>query len=54
MDTLIDEKEIEICSKCKTERKNNTEDYSCCECGADGYPFVTAVRQTISRILLKK
>lgn len=53
MDTLIDEKEIEICNKCKVE-KNNSEDYECRNCGSDGYPFVTAVRQTISRILLKK
>jgi len=53
MDTLIDEKEIEICHKCKVE-KNNSEDYECWSCGAEGYPFVTAVRQTISRILLKK
>lgn len=54
MDTLIDEKEIEICNKCKVEKEKNSEDYECRNCGADGYPFVTAVRQTISRILLKK
>lgn len=51
METLEKEEEIKICSQCKVERG----EYECeCEkCGNESYP-VSAVRQTISRVLLKK
>ncbi len=55
METLIKEVEIEICSDCKVEMRKDEEFYTCPMCKRHSYEIetLTAIKQTISRILLK-
>ncbi len=53
METLVKEEDIEICEKChRDKKKNEGYDWFCSHCGED-YKFINAVKQTITRILLK-
>jgi hypothetical protein len=53
METLESEEEIEICRRCKALKTDEGYEWICQECGLDESTFIRAVKQTISRILLK-
>lgn len=56
MDKLIKEEYIEICKGCKIERDSKKQGYEwiCQKCGRDEDTFQDAVKQTITRILIKE
>ena len=56
METLVKEEDIEICKSCNAEAnpKKQSYDWICSECGRDEDTFQYAVKQTITRKLLKK